>query len=73
MKSQHHATTAWMAGRAPGVTIHPNELSHLGTPEWYAHEIVPQATGILERFFGRKRGNPEGWSRSAVAHSAALT
>src|SRR5262249_17098578 len=63
MKSQHHTTAAWMAGRTPGITIHPNELSHLGTAERYGHQMMPKATGILERFFCPKRGNPERRSR----------
>jgi hypothetical protein len=62
-----------MAGRAPGVTIHPNELSHLSTAEWYAHQIVPKATGILEESFVESAAIQKGGRGICVGRGCEVT
>src|SRR6516162_4948507 len=48
VESQHHAAAAFVAGRAPSLTIDFDQLGHLRAGKRDAHEMMPEAAGVLE-------------------------
>ena len=59
VERQHHPALAGMPRGPPGVAIDLHQLRHLRAGQRNAHQVMALPSGVLERFLGRQRGDPE--------------